>query len=403
MNITVFENRELATRLSPIALTRPVFELRCGAFSFIERIYRLRPNASISLFVRKELIEITKHRFPNYSVNPDFPVEGLWLNGGVFWNEEALQNLEKQFGTYLSNDGNFIGGNLSSEDVTEYIDKGGPVENTPNFKGRDYNIDSINFLWDCININGKALERDSKFFDMGKIQGEIDEDVHLLKSNNIYVDIGAKIRNSVIIDGESGPVIIENNTIINPGAYIEGPIHIGEGSIINTGAKIFGNTSIGKGCKVGGEITGSILQGWTNKQHDGFLGHSFLGEWINIGAGTNNSDLKNNYSSVHVSIDGQWIDTKSLFVGLFMGDHSKSGIGTRFNTGSVVGVACNIALSGFVPKSIPSFSWLVNDKHSKHKYEKFVETATVVKNRRGESFSDYEEKLFRLIAENNTL
>ena len=234
---------------------------------------------------------------------------------------------------------------------------------------------------------------------MGTIKGQIDEGVHLLNSKNIYVDTETKIRRGVIIDADSGPVIIEKNTIINPGAYIEGPLHISEGCVINAGSKILRNTSIGKGCKIGGEIAESIFQGWTNKQHDGFLGHSYLGEWVNIGAGTNNSDLKNNYKTLNMLINDQWINTKSLFVGVFIGDHSKSAIGTRFNTGTSVGVACNIAVNGFPPKRIPSFSWLVGDKKSKYKFDKFSETATVVKSRRGESFLTEEVRLFRFIAE----
>ena len=399
MNITIYESRESANRLAPISLTRPIFELRCGCFSFIERIYRLRPQASITLFVRNELVEITKSKFPDFIINPELAIEGLWLDGGVLWNEEALQVLEKQEVNFISNDGHFLGGNLSSEDVEKWIKTGGPVETTPNFEGINYNINSIKFLWDCVNINGKVIEQDSKFFDVGTIKGQIDEGVHVLNSKNIYVDTETKIRRGVIIDADSGPVIIEKNTIINPGAYIEGPLHISEGCVINAGSKILRNTSIGKGCKIGGEIAESIFQGWTNKQHDGFLGHSYLGEWVNIGAGTNNSDLKNNYKTLNMLINDQWINTKSLFVGVFIGDHSKSAIGTRFNTGTSVGVACNIAVNGFPPKRIPSFSWLVGDKKSKYKFDKFSETATVVKNRRGESILTEEENLFRLIAE----
>jgi len=144
---------------------------------------------------------------------------------------------------------------------------------------------------------------------MGEVEGDIDDGTHLLNQDNIYVAEGARVKAGSILDGELGPVIVSEKVTVQPGAYLEGPLYIGNGSLIKAGAKIFGETAMGPGCKVGGEVAETIFQSWSNKQHDGFLGHSYVGEWVNLGAGTNNSDLKNNYSSVKVTVDGKQVDT----------------------------------------------------------------------------------------------
>ncbi|MFQ5631881.1 MAG: glucose-1-phosphate thymidylyltransferase, partial [bacterium] len=168
---------------------------------------------------------------------------------------------------------------------------------------------------------------------------------------------------------------------------------------IKIGAKIYGGTTIGAVCKVGGEVEGSILHGYANKQHEGFLGHAYLGEWTNLGADTNNSDLKNNYKSVRVNVNGEIVDSGSTFVGLFMGDHSKSGINTMFNTGTVVGVSCNVFGSGYPKKYIPSFTWGGVDADEKYDLEKALETARAVMSRRNKQMTPAQEALLRRIYE----
>ncbi|MFQ6674059.1 MAG: hypothetical protein ACE5GH_04665, partial [Fidelibacterota bacterium] len=174
-------------------------------------------------------------------------------------------------------------------------------------------------------------------------------------------------------------------------------LDIGDNSLVKAGARIYGGTTLGPGCKIGGEVTQSIFQSWSNKQHDGFIGHAYIGGWVNLGADTNNSDLKNNYSPVEVSVHGNVIDTGSLFVGLFVGDHTKTGINVMFNTGTSVGPASNIVGYGYPPKVVPSFSWWINGRLQTHQFRKFVQTARVVKERRGQSFSHHEELLYRYI------
>ena len=174
---------------------------------------------------------------------------------------------------------------------------------------------------------------------------------------------------------------------------------VGEGSSIKAGAKIYENTSIGEICKVGGEVEASIIHSCANKQHDGFLGHSYLGMWVNLGADTNNSDLKNNYGNVKVVINGSSVDSGSQFVGLTMGDHSKSGINTMFNTGTVVGVSCNVFGADFPPKYIPSFCWGGAKGLDVYDLAKSVEVARSVQARRKHTMSDSEAEVLRVVFE----
>ena len=178
-------------------------------------------------------------------------------------------------------------------------------------------------------------------------------------------------------------------------AAIIGPAFIGKHSLVKIGTKMYGGTSIGPVSKVGGETESSIIQGFSNKQHDGYLGHSYLGLWVNLGAGTNTSDLKNDYAPVRVTIEGEEFNTNSLFVGLLMGDHSKSAIGTQFNTGTAVGVSCNIFGEGFPPKWIPNFSWVGAKGIESYHYEKAIEVAKIVMRRRDQELPAEAEAMLR--------
>jgi len=184
-----------------------------------------------------------------------------------------------------------------------------------------------------------------------------------------------------------------------PNAVIQGPCYVGEKSKIKIGAKIYPGTSIGEFCKVGGEVEESIIHSYSNKQHDGFLGHAYLGQWVNIGAGANNSDLKNNYSKVNVYVNGELIDSDSLFVGLTMGDHSKTGINTMFNTGTVVGVMCNIFGADLFSKFVPSFSWGSVRKMTENKLDKALQTARLVMGRRGQDMTPEYENMLKHVHE----
>ena len=230
-------------------------------------------------------------------------------------------------------------------DLSERLIAGEPMELA--------SIDAPQSLWDIIHANSSAIQADTELWakDHERMENPSFQNCAIVNPENLFVHPTARIDSGVVLDCSEGAIIIEEGVRIMPQTTIIGPVFIGKHSIVKIGAKIYEGTSIGPISKVGGEIENSIIQGFTNKQHDGYLGHSYLGLWVNLGAGTNTSDLKNDYSPVRITIEGEEFQTSSLFVGLLMGDHSKSAIGTQFNTGTAVGVSCNIFGDGFPPQN----------------------------------------------------
>ncbi|MCK6601344.1 MAG: hypothetical protein L6Q77_05925 [Bacteroidetes bacterium] len=219
----------------------------------------------------------------------------------------------------------------------------------------------------------------------------------VLGSGRILAGTDVLIHPGVTFDLRGGDVVLDDGAEIMAQASLVAPVYIGKKSKIKIGAKIYQNTAIGPVCKVGGEVEDVIIQGFSNKQHDGFLGHAFLGEWCNLGADTNNSDLKNTYATVDVWENGKFTDTGSQFMGLIMGDHSKTGINTMLNTGTVVGFSSNVFGSGFPDRLIPSFHWSADSRLIEYRMNKAIETAKIVLSRRNQVFSEADEVLFKQI------
>ncbi|HEX9614769.1 MAG TPA: putative sugar nucleotidyl transferase, partial [Bacteroidota bacterium] len=262
----------------------------------------------------------------------------------------------------------------------------------------------IGYPWHLVQNNGKELHADFEWMLKKKKKGKKNvksfPGVHLLGKGNIIIEEGAVIKPGAVLDAEEGPIHIGRDVRVFPNATILGPVHVGEKSWIKTGAQIYGETSIGQLCKVGGEVEGSIFHGYSNKQHGGFLGHSYVGAWVNLGADTNNSDLKNNYGLVRVTLGTEQIDTGMQFMGLVIADHSKSAINSMFNTGTVVGVSSNIFGSGFPPKYVPSFSWgAAGDIPTTYNVDKAINVARRVMARRKVDMTSAEEQLFRKVFE----
>ena len=276
-----------------------------------------------------------------------------------------------------------------------------------NFDGlpkEQVDIKSIDYIWNITNYNASELRSDfeqlmisKKVTNKNNILGKVYDGVHLIEKDNIFIDEEAVIKPGAVIDGSAGPVYIDKKAKIFSNSVIEGAVYIGEGTQIKSCARIYENVSIGQICKVGGEVEDTIFLPYSNKQHSGFLGHAYLGSWVNIGADTNCSDLKNNYGHVKVYVNGEIVDSGTQFMGLIMGDHSKTSINTMFNTGTIVGVSCNIFGSGFPSKYIPSFSWGGRDAVTTYDIDKSIETGKRVMARRSKEMSDAEEKLFRKI------
>ncbi|RLC51755.1 MAG: hypothetical protein DRI23_04360, partial [Candidatus Cloacimonadota bacterium] len=257
-----------------------------------------------------------------------------------------------------------------------------------------------NYIWELISENSKYIEHDFQNFFYDKDNYfETETGITVLNPYNIWLGEGCSIMPGVIIDATEGPVIIDEGAKIMANAVIMGPVYIGKNSTIKVGAKIYEGTSIGPVCKVGGEVEESIFQAYSNKQHDGFLGHSYLGEWINIGADTNNSDLRNDYGQVPLYFypKKKKIDTGCQFVGAVIGDHSKTGINCTINTGTVIGVGCNVVGSDMIMNHVRSFHWGFMKTLIEHEIGKFIDTATAVKKRRKLGFSEAEKELYSKI------
>ena len=393
MKIYVFEDQQ-ALNFAPISSTRAVFDIRIGSETFLDRICSLFPNESISLIVRDELADLVSEVHENHEVNPEDYEDGLWISGSVIWSEKSIKSLFQEDTVFRSKN-KLVAANLSLNHAKNWIAKGGPLQSDfKDTESQEIEILSCEYLWDIIDQIPETINYDAAR--LSPINPKDYEHINLLNPKNIYID-NASIMPGALINAENGAVIIDSGVSIYGQTYIEGPAFIGANTIINPLTKIK-KAIIGQKCKIGGELDSSIIQGYTNKVHDGHLGNSFLGEWVNLGAGTTNSNLKNNYSPVKVHINDELVDSKSLHVGCFVGDHVKTAIGTLINTGSVIGAASMIASYGFTPKTLPPFSWYINKKHQRIDIDKFILTAEIVKKRRNKNFSKIEKDLYKKIA-----
>lgn len=259
----------------------------------------------------------------------------------------------------------------------------------------------LSFPWQIIEENPRAIEDD---FQKSPFRGQSEEAVvypgaRMVGEENILVGEGAVVKPGVVLDASSGPIVINDGAAVMSNAVIVGPAYIGKNSMVKPGAKILEGTSIGDVCKVGGEVAKTIFGGYSNKQHDGFVGHSYIGEWVNIGAGSNNSDLKNNYSAVRMWCAGMVRETGRQFLGFVMGDHTKVGIGALINSGTAIGFNCNIYGGEAPPRFVPSFSWGRGDQISEYEIEKAMLTAQIVMERRDVRFTDAHRQVFQRIFE----
>ncbi len=392
-------------RLLPLVFFRPQYDLRCGISTLREKIFHYYPDIPVSLHCRNYLTDVLKRQNPELEINQITGNSCLFINGRAIADSNFRDKISTEGEDILFTKGDeIIAARVSGKKLEILKHRLYDLFTQSDFndlKRTEVDVKIINYPWDLVLNNGDQIRKDFEFLTKdlndSKIKGTVYQSVSLLNEKNIFIDDGAKIKPGVVIDAEEGPVYIGKNAVIFPNANIEGPAFIGHGSQIKIGAKIYENTSVGEVCKVGGEVEGSIIHSYSNKQHDGFLGHSYLGMWVNLGADTNNSDLKNNYGSVKVIIDGEQVDSNSMFVGLTMGDHSKSAINTMFNTGTVVGVSCNVFGGSFPSKYIPSFSWGGSEAVTSYDLERSIDVARKVMKRRNIELTEVDEVLFRKI------
>ncbi|MCF6156164.1 MAG: hypothetical protein E3K36_13175 [Candidatus Brocadia sp.] len=399
-SVCIFEDSR-CLQLIPLVYTRAAFELRCGLFTPLERVVSHHPNATIHLFCRDYLSDVLQERYP-YRINEPHTTDGicLFLNGRAILSLpiplEGREEMGIQDNTLVyarlkkENAKKILPGMLLSGDPIALLKGTVPVVSTQ--------VPLINYFWDIVKHNKSQIEKDFMVFvKEGSIFGKLYEGVHLINEDQIFIGKGSRIKPGSVFDADDGPIYIGQHVTIAPNTTIEGPVFIGNHSVVQSNSRIRGGANIGEVCKIGGEVVNTIFHSYTNKQHDGFLGDSYIGSWVNMGADTVNSNLLNTYGEVKVEIDGTMINTNHMFLGMAMGDHTKTAINTTIMTGSIVGFACNIITFTYPPKYLPSFAWYSYRGMKVYVLENALHMAKIAMKRRDKEMTSAEERLFRLV------
>ncbi|KXN99999.1 glucose-1-phosphate thymidylyltransferase [Aequorivita aquimaris] len=383
MNYILFDGN-VRNQLLPFTFTRPVADIRVGILTIREKWEHLLGFTTTTvtedyLSEKYPFLELEKNILINASFLPSENlaniIKGLEENQAVFFEEEPI--------AFFTTEGQEV--DFETFNIIQYAHN---------------DVLRIEYTWDIFSKNGEAIKRDFEMLTQGRKSQPIPEGVWTKNPQNIFIEEGAKIE-FCTLNASEGPIYIGKDAEIMEGALVRGPFALCEHSTLKMGTKIYTNTTVGPHSKVGGEVNNSVIFGYSNKGHDGFLGNSVLGEWCNLGADTNNSNLKNNYAEVRLwdyETEG-FARTGLQFCGLMMGDHSKCGINTMFNTGTVVGVSANIFGSGFPRNFVPSFSWGGSGGFTTYKTDKAFEVAKVVMGRRNIEFSEMDAKILEHVFE----
>lgn len=380
--LLLFDDPSIRGALLPFTFTRPVGDIRVGILKISEK-WEMISGKPVSFLTQDYL----QDKFPRNA--------GLHLavNAGILPTGETAQFLKKltkdqslYYGKTLI--ATYIGEtekNLSKASSKEIVQ----IPKEPRL---------LQNPWDIFSLNGQEIVNDFERITAGRKSQLVTDPYTKIYGEDIFIEEGAVIK-AAVLNAENGPIYIGKNTEIQEGALIRGPFALCEGSTVNMGAKLRGDTTIGPYSKVGGEISNSVIFGYSNKGHEGFLGNSVIGEWCNLGADTNTSNLKNNYAPVKVwdYVRGGFTNTGLQFCGLMMGDHSKCGINTMFNTGTVVGVGANIFGDGFPRNFIPSFAWGGAAGFSTFQFPKFIQTAQAVMQRRKIELNHLDDEMLRKV------
>ncbi len=376
-HIILFDN-EVRDHLLPLTFTRPVCELRVGALTIREK-WEHWLNAKSSFITQDYLAE--KYPIDNDSVN-------YLINGSVLPSDRLCYLIERMDmnEAYLNGE-ELIVAKMSEEQLEKLMQdedfdelKGYDLQDTPYLK--------INWLWDLVNHNAQAIEEDFELLTQGRTSQAISPSNQVVgDTGQIFLEPGASVE-ACTLNTTEGSIYIGKDAVVMEGSHLRGPVALGAHAQVKMGAKIYGGTTIGPWCKAGGEVSQSVMLGYSNKAHDGFLGHAYLGEWVNLGADTNNSNLKNNYRPIKAwsYVEESFVDTGQQFFGSVFGDHAKTGINTMLNTGTIVGVAANVFGPGFPRNFIPSFSWGGAHGFKTFKTESVFEMAQTMMARRNVPF-----------------
>lgn len=386
MNYILFDG-DIREALLPFTYTRPVADIRVGILTIREKWEKYLGYTTTT--VTEEYLE---EKYPMVEAPQNIMIDGSYLPTQEL--VDVIQSLKpNQAISY-------------QDDIIAFFVEEGQEIDFDTYEVVDYHSELVRIAnkWDIFQKNDKALRDDFALITEDRISEEIPSTVQVLAPENIFIEEGA-VLNFVTLNASTGPIYIGKNTEIMEGSVIRGPFALCEGAQVKLATKVYGATTIGPECRVGGEVSNIVMFGYSNKGHDGFLGNSVIGEWCNLGADTNNSNLKNNYAPVKLwNYETEDYENTGLqFCGLMMGDHSKSGINTMFNTGTVVGVSCSI-FGGTFPKTfLPSFTWGGVEQDDIYDVDKALETMRIVMARRHIELTEVDENIIRYLAEENKL
>ena len=446
VNLCIFEDIRYLNFL-PLVLNRPVFDLFIGTQTLAKRIIDEVDPHSVSFVCRHYLAATVKAESAREEsaytllVGELYEGETIFLNGRLLTYGKELSSLLEglESGTMIHKKGVAVAAKLSGAEAMSFLEKisepltdeavqkdmqsmkkrAAAVTTEPKKEKQEeeksYPLTRwaeemgigttetgtklLSFYWQLIDVNSACIRDD---FEKNPLRGsapdsELFKGVDVINEDDIVIGAEVEVRSGTVLDASEGPIVIADGVSIEPNAIINGPCYIGERSIVRGGAKLGHGTSIGRDSRIGGEVGESVISPFTNKQHEGFLGHSYIGSWVNIGAGSCNSDLKNNYSHVKAWCAGSMKETGRMFLGVVVADHAKIAINTRINTGTVIGFSSNVLTNGFPPKFIPSFTWILEPDPVEFDLEKALTTARRMMDRRNVGFTAETDELFRTI------
>ncbi len=383
MNYILFDDTQ-RQELFPFTLSRPVCEIRVGILTLKQK-WEYHLKTTCSYYTESYLAE--KYKICGEMSDKSY----IYINGSIFPDTDllkAIQNLKVN--TALVSSSKLLAVNSDKNPQTF-----NPNEHGLSIQQYAGNVSILQKPWQIFGLNGSQIEADYDLITEGRQSEALDASNTVIGKGRIFIEQGAVVQCS-ILNTSGGSIYIGKNAEVMEGCMIRGSFALGEHAVLKMGAKIYGPTTIGTESRVGGEVNNCVIFGYSNKAHDGFIGNSVIGEWCNLGADTNNSNLKNNYGKIKIwdIASENWQETGLMFCGLLMGDHSKAGINTMFNTGTVAGFCANVFDGGFPPKYIPSFSWGGQKNAPRFELSKAMEVAARVLERRGITFSEGDKKIF---------
>lgn len=399
MQLCFFEDQKLS-RFHPLTLTRPLDDLRVGIATIREKWKAALGASQAARILRTNLQGV----FEEGSVDSSEPC--MWINARYLPVPALVERIhELEVGSCLQQGDIVIAAHVDGATSSNWLADKKPDFNTLLVLETDA-FSPLEHLWDLFQLNSREISSDINRFGIpGGNKQEVTPNAVLKHPDQIYISEGVTIEPGAILIAEDGPIYLGPGSTVSAGAILRGPVAVCEDSIVKMGARIYDATTIGPVCKAAGEISNSIFHSYSNKGHEGYVGNSLFGQWCNLGADTNTSNLKNNYSTVRVTdwTSRQEVETGQQFIGTIMGDHSKTAINVQLNTGTICGVSCNIFTTDFPPKFISSFTWVGTNVLQPYKFDKAVETMEAVMKRRDVEMTEPYRDMMKKLSDRSTI